>query len=82
MEERINRALNKTVHSMLSDSKLLKRFSVDHEALSTAVCLPNRSPTTAVQEKMPFEAWTKEKPDVGHPNTFSCLCNVYVAKNE
>ena len=67
---------------MLSDSKFLKRFWADHEALSTAMYLRNHSPTTAVQEKTPFEAWTKEKPDVGHLKAFSCLCYVYVAKNE
>ena len=82
MAERINRTLNKTVHSMLSDSKLLKRFLIDHEALSTATYLHSHGPTTAVQEKTPFEAWTKVKSDVGHLKAFSCLCYVYVAKNE
>ena len=62
--ERMNRTFVEVVRSMLSDAKSPKKFWA--EALSTAVYLHNRSPTTAVQGMTPFEAWTKEKPDVGH----------------
>ena len=65
---------------MLSDAKLPKKFWA--EALSTAVYLRNRSPTTAVQGKTPFEAWTKEKPDVGHFKIFGCLCYAHISKDE
>ena len=78
--EQMNRTLVEVVHSMLSDAKLPKRFWA--EALSTAVYLRNRSPTTAVQGKTTFEAWTKEKPDVGHLKAFGCLCYAHVAKDE
>ena len=78
--ERLNRTLVETVRSMLSDFKLPKRFWA--EALSTAVYLRNRSPTRAVQKMTPFEAWTKEKPDVGHLKVFGSLCYSHIAKDE
>ena len=78
--ERMNRTLVEAVRSMLSDAQLPKKFWA--EALSTAVYLRNRSPTAAVQGKMPFEAWTKQKPDVGHLKAFGCLCYAHIAKDE
>ena len=78
--ERINRTLVESVRSMLSDAKLPKKFWA--KALSTAVYLRNRSPTTAVQGKTPFEAWAKEKPDVGHFKIFGCLCYAHISKDE
>ena len=78
--ERMNRTLVETVRSMLSDANLPKRFWA--ETLSTAVYLRNRSPTTVVQGKTPFEAWMKEKPNVGHLKVFGCLCYAHVAKDE
>ena len=44
--ERMNRTLVEVVYSMLSDAKLPKMFWA--EALSTAMYLHNRSPTTTV----------------------------------
>ena len=78
--ERMNRTLVETVRSMLSDANLPKRFWA--ETLSTAVYLRNCSPTTVVQGKTPFEAWMKEKPNVGHLKVFGCLCYAHVAKDE
>ena len=53
---------------MLSDSKLPQKFWA--EALSAAVYLPNRSPAKAVRATTPFEAWTSQKPTVGHLRVF------------
>ena len=78
--EWMNRTLVEVIRSILSDAKLPKMFWA--EALSTAVYLRNLNPTTAVQGKIPFEAWTKEKPDVGHLKAFGCLCYAHVAKDE
>ena len=75
--ERLNRLLVESVRSMLSDAKFPKKFW--DEAFSTAVYLRNRSPTTAVQEKAPFEAWIKEKPDVGHfKSLVACIMHTYL----
>ena len=62
--KKMNRTLVETVHSMLSDENLPKKFWP--EAFSTAVYLHNRSPTKAVQGETSFEAWTNERPDVSH----------------
>ena len=47
---------------MLADSKLPHKFWA--EALSTHVYLRNRSPTKALTEITPYEAWYGVKPDV------------------
>ena len=65
---------------MLADSSLPHCFWA--EALSTAVYLQNRSPTTAVEGKTPFEAWTGQKPNVGHLRVFRCAVYAHVAKDE
>lgn len=78
--ERMNRTLVEAVRSMLSDAQLPKRFWA--ETLSTAVFLRNRSPTSAVQGKTPFEAWTNEKPNVNHLRVFGCLCFAHIPKDE
>ena len=57
--ERMNRTLVETVHSMLSDAKLPKKFWA--EASSTAVYLRNCSPTRAVLGKTLFEAFYKRE---------------------
>ena len=78
--ERMNRTLVETTRSMLGYSKLPHKFWA--EALSTAVYLRNRSPTKAVEEMTPFEAWVGEKPNVGHLRTFGCVAYAHVAKDE
>ena len=48
------------------------------EAINAAVCLHNRSPTTALKNKTPFECWFGKKPDVSNLRVFGCICFVYV----
>ena len=67
----MNRQLVETVRSMLADAKLPQKFWA--EALSTAVYLRNRSPTKAVNDMTPYEAWTGEKPRVDHLRVFGVL---------
>ena len=55
----MNRTLVKTVRSILCHAILLHRFW--GEALLTASYLRNRSPTEAVIEMTPYEAWTGKK---------------------
>ena len=78
--ERMNRTLQESVRSMLSESKLPKRFWA--EALSTAAYLRNRSPTNAVIGMTPYEAWTGDKPSVKHLRVFGCVCYAHVPKDE
>ena len=78
--ERMNRTLMETVRSMLSDARLPHSFWA--EALSTAVYLRNRSPTTAVNGMTPYQAWTGEKPRVSHLRVFGCAAYAHVPKDE
>ena len=65
---------------MISDAKLPQKFWA--EALSTAVNLQNRSPTKAVTGMTPYEAWSGEKPGVGHLRAFGCAAYAHVPKDE
>ena len=76
--ERMNRTLVESVRSMLIDAKLPQRFW----ALSTAVYLKNRSPTKAVKDVTPYEAWRKEKPKVEHLRVFGWDAYAHVPKDE
>jgi hypothetical protein len=46
------------------------------EAVMTAVHLLNRSPTKALDDKTPYEAWHGRKPAVSHLRVFGCLAFV------
>ena len=76
----MNRTLVEAVRTMLTDAHLPKIFWA--EAISTAVYLRNRSPTTAVTGKTPFEALTGKKPNVQNHNIFGCLAYSHVAKDK
>jgi len=43
------------------------------EAVATAVYLLNRSPTKALNNRTPFEAWHGKKPRVDHQKIFGCV---------
>ena len=78
--ERMNRTLEESIRSMLCESKLPKQFWA--EALSTATYLRNRSPTKAVKDMTPFEAWSSIKPDVQHLRVFGSICYSHIHKSE
>ena len=78
--ERMNRTLEESVRSMLSESGLPKRFWA--EALSTATYLRNLSPTKAVKGVTPFEAWNETKPNVQHLRVFGSICYAHIHKTE
>ena len=80
VSERLNRTLVETVRSMLADSKLPQKFWA--EALSTAVYLVNRSPTTTLEDMTPYEAWTGRKPSVNHLKVFGCSAYMHIPKDE
>ena len=78
--EWFNRTLLETTRSMLSDSQLAKSFWA--EALSTATYLRNRSPTMALNEMTPVEAWTGKQPHVQHLRVFGCDAYAHVPRDE
>ena len=74
--ERKNRTIIGTVLSMLYDTGLPLNFWA--EAVSTAVYLQNRSPTTILRDVTPFERWYKKKPNVSNLKVFGCKGHVHV----
>ncbi|KAF2343935.1 Reverse transcriptase RNA-dependent DNA polymerase [Trinorchestia longiramus] len=76
----MNRTILEAVRAMLSDSKLPKTFWA--EALSTAVYVKNRSPTSAHKNLTPYQASNGHKPNVQHFRTFRCMAYAHVPKDE
>jgi len=72
--------LVEAVRSMLIDANLPHTFWA--EALSTAVYLKNHSPTKAVKDMTPFEAWKNMRPKIGHLRVFGCDAFAHIPKNE
>lgn len=52
------------------------------EAVNTVVFILNRSPTKAVQNKTPYEAWYKEKPQVHFLRIFGCIAYALVPSEQ
>ena len=78
--ERLNRTLLETTRSMLLDAKLPKSFWA--EAISTAVYLRNRSPTSTVKGMTPYQAWYGQKPGVKHLRVFGCAAYIHIPRDE
>ncbi|KAJ9542648.1 hypothetical protein OSB04_029154 [Centaurea solstitialis] len=62
--------------SMMTASKLPKEFWA--EGVATAVYLLNISPTKAVMNRTPYEAWKGRKPRVSHLRIFGCIAYALV----
>ena len=78
--ERMNRTLVESIRSMLIDANLPKKFWA--ECLMTVVYLRNRSPTKAVPNMTPFEAWYGHKPDVSHLRVFGCITYAHIERDD
>ena len=65
---------------MLADSELSKLFWA--EALLTATYLRNRSPTTAISGRTPYEALYGEKLKVEYLRVFGCAAYSHIPKDE
>ena len=76
--ERMNRSIVEMARSMLGS--MPRRFWA--EAVSTAVHLRNRSPTSAVAGKTPYEALHGRKPDVRNLKPFGCVSYAHIPKDE
>ena len=63
------------VHSMLSESGLGVSFWA--EAAATSVYLINRSPSSALDFKVPEELWTTQMPYLSNLKRFGCLAYVH-----
>ena len=74
--ERLNRTIMETARAMIYHSMLPLSFWA--EAVSTAVYLKNRSPTSHLQNTTPYECWYKQKADVNNLKVFGCTAFVHV----
>lgn len=74
--ERANRTIVEKARCLLHSANLKKPFWA--EAVNTAVYLKNRSPTIAVSDKTPEEAWSGEKPTVSHLRVFGSTVYIHV----
>ena len=69
--ERKNRTIVEMGRSMMNAKGVPKTFWA--EAVATSVYLLNISPTKAVYNKTPYEAWKGNKPKVSHLRFFGCI---------
>jgi len=69
--ERKNRTIVEMARSMLQARRLPNQFWA--EAVATSVYLLNISPTKAVMNQTPYEAWHGRKPSVSHLRIFGCV---------
>jgi hypothetical protein len=74
--ERMNRSLMEKARSMLGGAGLEQKFWA--EAVATACYLLNRSPTAALVDKTPMEAWSGKKPSLRHLRVFGCDAYAHV----
>lgn len=71
VSERKNRTILNMVRSLLARGKVPKTFWP--EAVNWSIHILNRSPTFAVQNMTPEEAWSGRKPAVDHFKIFGCV---------
>lgn len=75
LAERMNRTILERVRCMLSNANLPKEFW--GEAVTTAVYLINRCPSSAIEFKTPLEKWTGKPPNLENLKVFGCLAYAY-----
>jgi Pol polyprotein, beta-barrel domain len=79
VSERMNRTLMDMVRPMLEGSGAPSMLW--GEAVITACYIKNRLPSRALKDgRTPHEAWTGEKPYLGHIKKFGCAVYAYVPK--
>ena len=74
------RTILETVRSILYHAGLPLSFWA--EAVSTAVYIRNRCPTSCLKDKTPYECWHNEKPDVSHFRVFGCNALAHVPEEK
>lgn len=72
--ERKNRTVVEMARSMMTATDIPKQLWA--EAVATTVYLLNLSPTKAVMNRTPYEAWKGRKPRVSHLKIFGCIAYV------
>ncbi|MCO5573110.1 hypothetical protein L7F22_026875 [Adiantum nelumboides] len=78
--EQINRTIMEMARAMLAHASLPRSYWA--EACNTAVYIQNRSPTHALQDMTPFQAYYGRKPSVSHFRVFGCSAFVHIPKEK
>ncbi|MCO5550055.1 hypothetical protein L7F22_003534 [Adiantum nelumboides] len=78
--ERKNRTIMEMARAMLAHASLPRSYWA--EACNTAVYIQNRSPTHALQDMTPFQAYYGRKPRVSHFRIFGCSAFVHIPKEK
>jgi hypothetical protein len=76
--ERLNRTVIERTKAILAETELPKTLWM--EIASTVVYLKNRSPTKALSNQTPYEAWYGEKPDLSHLRSIGCTAYIHIPK--
>ena len=76
--ERKNKTIVEMARSMLQHKNLPKNLW--SEAVSTTIYILYRSPTKAVLNMTPYEAWFNRKPTVDHFKVFGCVAYSHIPK--
>ena len=74
--ERLNRTIMESARSMIYHAGLPLDFWA--EACNTAVYIHNRSPTTCLKDKTPYDCLFGKKPNVSHLPVLGCKCYVHI----
>ena len=74
--ERRNQTIMNLVRSTLTEKKMPKEFWAEGVRWITHIL--NRSPTAALENQTPEEAWSGIKPDVKHFKVFGCIGHVHI----
>ena len=78
--EHKNRTIMNMVRSMLSEKQVPKNFWP--EAVNWTAHVLTRSPTLAVKDMTPKEAWSGVKPNVDYFQVFGCIGHVHVSDSK
>lgn len=78
--ERMNRTIMGKARTMLVESDLPKNMW--SEAVMAATYLINRSPTTVLKNKTPFEMWSGMKPDISRLRVFGSRVFAHIPKEK
>ncbi|KAJ6715423.1 hypothetical protein OIU85_026875 [Salix viminalis] len=74
--ERKNKTVCEMARAMMAEKEMPTVFWA--EVVNVSVYLQNRSYTSAVEKKTPFEVFTGRKPGVKHLRVFGCMCSTHV----
>ena len=76
VSKRKNKTILNMVRSLLTRGRIPKSFWL--EAVNWSIHILNRSPTFAVQNMTPKEAWSGRKPVVDHFKIFGCIAYAHI----